>query len=101
MTSQSPDKTEMEMNAPQPETGNQRVQLGIGTLIIIALIVTMCSGRSEMEDLQRDTAELKKQLGAIDKKLDTLVQKNLATISTDVEVLEAPAEAGAAASRDP
>lgn len=76
---------EMETKSSQPETGNQSVQLGIGTLIIIALIVTMCSGRSEMEKIQTDTAELKQQLGVIDKKLDTLVPKVSATTSTSVE----------------
>jgi len=76
---------EMGTKSSQPETGNQSVQLGIGTLIIIALIVTMCSGRSEMEKMQKDTAELKQQLGVIDKKLDTLVPKVSATTSTSVE----------------
>ena len=76
---------EMDTKSSQPETGNQSVQLGIGTLIIIALIVTMCSGRSEMEKIQTDTAELKQQLGVIDKKLDTLVAKGSATTSTSVE----------------
>ena len=76
---------EMDTKSSQPETGNQSVQLGIGTLIIIALIVTMCSGRSEMERIQTDTAELKQQLGVIDKKLDTLVPKVSATTSTSVE----------------
>ncbi len=46
---------EMETKESQPGTGNQSVQLGIGTLIIIALIVTMCSGRSEMEKIKKDT----------------------------------------------
>ena len=48
----------------KPETGEpgqipqtQSVQLGVGTLIIIALIVTTCSGRSELEKVQKDTAE--------------------------------------------
>jgi hypothetical protein len=76
---------EMETKASQAETGNQRVQLGFGTLIIIALIVTMCSGRSEMDKIQRDTAELKQQLGVIDQKLDTLVSKGGATTTTGVE----------------
>ena len=76
---------EMDTKSSQPETGNQSVQLGIGTLIIIALIVTMCSGRSKMERIQTDTAELKQQLGVIDKKLDTLVPKVSATTSTSVE----------------
>ncbi len=84
---------EMETKAPQPETDNQRVQLGFGTLIIIALIVTMCSGRSEMGKIQEDTAELKQQLGVIDKKLDALVPKGSATMSTSVEEPVAPVDA--------
>lgn len=92
---------EMETKASQPETGNQGVQLGFGTLIIIALIVSMCSGRSEMEKIQKDTAELKRQIGAIDKKLDTLVPKGSATSSTSVEEPAAPADAGVAPSQRP
>jgi hypothetical protein len=75
--------------------------LGIGTLIIIALIVTMCSGRGEVEKIQKDTAQLKQQLEAIDKKLDMLVPKDVATTSTSVEAPAAPANAGVAPSQDP
>jgi hypothetical protein len=92
---------EMETKASQPETNNQGVQLGFGTLIIIALIVTMCSGRSEMEKIQKDTAELKQQLGVIDKKLDTLVPKGDATTSTSVEEPAAPTDAGVAPPQNP
>ena len=76
---------EMETKESQPGTGNQGVNLGIGTLIIIALIVTMCSGRGEMEKIQKDTAEIKQQLRVIDKKLDMLVPKGSATTSTSIE----------------
>ena len=92
---------EMETKACEPATGNQRVQLGFGTLIIIALIVTMCSGRSEVANIRKDTAELKQQLGVIDKKLDTLVPKGSATTSTSVEEPAAPADAGVAPSQNP
>jgi hypothetical protein len=92
---------ETETKAPQPETGNQGVQLGVGTLIIIALIVSMCSGRSEMEKIQKDTAKLKQQLEVIDKKLDTLVSKGGATTSASVEEPTAPADAGVAPSQSP
>ena len=95
------DPTTVETKAPQPGSGNQNVTLGIGTLFVIALIVTMCSGRSEVEKVQKDTAALKQQLGEIDKKLDTLVEKASATTSTSVEAPAAPADAGAAPSRDP
>lgn len=85
---------EVETKASQPESRNQSVQLGVGTLIIIALIVTMCSGRSEMEKVQKDTTELKQQLGAIEKKLDALVQNGGAVTFRNVETPAAPADAG-------
>lgn len=87
---------ETETKETQPGTGNQGVSLGIGTLVIIALIVTMCSGRSEMEKVQKDTAALKQKLDVIDRKLDTLVQKGSTTTSTNVEASDAPADAGVA-----
>jgi hypothetical protein len=92
---------EMETKTSQPETGNRSVQLGFGTLIIIALIVTMCSGRSEMEKIQHDTAELKQRLAVIDMKLNTLMPKGRATTSTSAEEPVAPADTGVAPSRYP
>jgi len=92
---------EMETKESQPQTGNQGVQLGFGTLIIIALIVTMCSGRSEMDKIRKDTAELKQQLGEIDKKLDALVPRGSATTYTGVEEPAASADAGVAQSQNP
>ena len=62
--------------SPSPPTaGDKSVQLGIGTLIVIALIVTMCSGKGEVEKIRKDTAELKQQVGELNRKLDTLIQK--------------------------
>ena len=92
---------ETETKASQPEKGNQGVQLGFGTLIIIALIVTMCSGKGDMEKIQKDTAELKQKLGVIDKKLDALVPKGSASTSTSVEEPATPADAGAVPSKNP
>ncbi len=62
--------------ANPPASGGQGVQLGIGTLIIIALIVTMCSGKGDMEKIRSDTAALKQQVGELDRKVDTLLQKD-------------------------
>lgn len=93
--------TEVETKTSQPATGNQGVHLGLGTLIIIALIVTMCSGRGEMKKIHKDTAELKQQLGKIEKKLDALAPKDSATTSTTVETPAAPADAGVAPSQNP
>lgn len=91
---------EMEAKVSQPGKDNQGVNLGVGTLIIIALIVTMCSGRTEVEKIQKDTAELKQQLEVIDKKLDTLVPKGSAT-STSVEASAPPADTGVAPAQNP
>jgi hypothetical protein len=52
------------------------VQLGIGTLIIIALIVTMCSGGGEIKKIQSDNAQLKQQVTEINQKLDRLLSKD-------------------------
>jgi hypothetical protein len=91
----------METKASEPATGNQRVQLGFGTLIIIALIVTMCSGRADVENIRKDTAELRQQLVVIDRKLDTLVPKGGATTSTSDEASAASADAGVESSQNP
>ena len=90
--------TNMEEKPPQPPAANQQVQLGIGTLIIIALIVSMCSGRSETEKVQKDTAALKQQVGEINRKLDALVAKDAPAAN-----VEAPAasDATASAARNP
>jgi len=66
---------ETQASPPPPAVGDKSVQLGIGTLIIIALIVTMCSGKGEVEKIRKDTAELKQQVGELNRKLDTLIQK--------------------------
>jgi hypothetical protein len=85
---------EAETKASQPASSNQGVHLGIGTLIIIALIVTMCSGRSELEKVQKDTADLKQQLGVIETKLDAMVRNGAAITFRNVEAPAAPADAG-------
>ena len=91
---------ETETKASQPETGNQRVQLGFGTLVIIALIVSMCSGKGEVDKIRSDTAALKVQLGVINQKLDTLVEKSGAS-TTSVEASAASADAGVESSQNP
>jgi hypothetical protein len=78
---------------PAAPAGNPQVQLGIGTLIIIALIVTMCSGKGETEKLRKDTAELKQQIGEVNRKLDALIAKDAAAPGGDVETPEAPPSA--------
>ena len=89
--------TDMETK-PQPEQPNNGVQLGVGTLIIIAIIVSMCSGSGEVKKVQADTAEIKRQLGEINGKLDAL--KTTGAPATGGEAA-APVEAAAAPSRNP
>jgi len=91
---------ETETKASQPETGNQRVQLGFGTLVIIALIVSMCSGKGEVDKIRSDTAALKVQLGVIDQKLDTLVEKSGASTTSD-GASAASADAGVESPQNP
>jgi hypothetical protein len=80
-----------EPETPASPPGNQSVQLGIGTLAIIAIIVTMCSGRSETQKVQKDTAELKRQVSEINRKLDTLIATDVSTPTPDVEAPADPA----------
>lgn len=77
---------------------NHSVQLGIGTLIIIAIIVSMCSGKGEMEQVRNDTTALKQQLAEVNGKLDQLLAKPLPAPDADVEK---PADAGANAPSSP
>jgi hypothetical protein len=90
---------DLEAKTPQPASGSQSVQLGVGTLIIIALIVTMCSGGSKIEQVQQDTADLKRQLRVIETKLDAMMQNGGAITFRDVEI-PAPDNAGAPQSEE-
>ncbi len=47
------------------EMNSNRVQLGCGSLIIIALIVMIFSGRSNVEGLRRDVQDLTRQVQAL------------------------------------
>jgi hypothetical protein len=53
---------------------SNRVQLGCGTLIIIALIVMFFSGRSDDEELKRNVQTLTKQVLVLQEKVDALSQ---------------------------
>jgi len=84
--------------ASPPTSGTQSVQLGIGTLIIIAIIVSMCSGSSEVQKLRGETTELKQQVREVNRKLDELLARNASATAVGVEAPDAPA--GPAASPD-
>jgi|WetSurSiteA1Bulk_404760.scaffolds.fasta_scaffold590938_1 hypothetical protein len=49
-----------------------KAQLGCGTLILIALIVMIFSGRSKVDDLKSDVQALTRQVIVLQEKVDTL-----------------------------
>ena len=56
------------------DINSNRVQLGCGTLIIIALIVMIFSGRSNVDELKGNVQELTKQVIVLQGKVDVLSQ---------------------------
>jgi hypothetical protein len=54
------------------DLNSDRVQLGCGTLIIIALIVMVFSGRSNVDELKGNVRELTKQVVVLQGKVDAL-----------------------------
>ena len=79
--------------------GNNSVQLGIGTLIIIAIIVTMCSGKDDVQKIRKDTAELKQQVGELNRKLDTLIERDAQASAASVEAPATAADASPQAAK--
>ncbi len=55
-----------------PDEKSNTVQLGCGTLILIALIVMIFSGRSKVDDLKQSVQELSKQVIMLQGKVDAL-----------------------------
>ena len=53
------------------DINSNRVQLGCGTLIIIALIVMIFSGRSKVDELKGNIQELTKQVLVLQEKVDS------------------------------
>jgi hypothetical protein len=54
---------------------DNKVQLGCGTLIIIAIIVALFSGSSDSRRIKRDLEEVNQRLERIDQKLDALTER--------------------------
>ncbi len=54
------------------EHRSQKAQLGCGTLILIALIVALFSGQSEVSDLQEEIGNLQTQVERLEGKIDSL-----------------------------
>ena len=95
------EKIDMEKQTPAPPSTSQGVHLTIGTLIVIALIVTMCSGKSEVAKIRQDTAAMSHQVGEINRKLDTLIEKQGRASAPDVEAASTPPGAGTTTTQNP
>jgi hypothetical protein len=54
---------------------DNKVQLGCGTLIIIAIIVMLFSGGSDSKKLRAQLDDVNRKLDRLEKKLDELSQK--------------------------
>ena len=54
---------------------DNKVQLGCGTLIIIAIIVMLFSGGNDSRKLQRQLDELDRKVDRLEKKIDELSLK--------------------------
>ena len=54
---------------------NNKVQLGCGTLIIIALIVMLFSGGNDSRRLRRQLDDVNQKLDRLEKKIDEVSQK--------------------------
>jgi hypothetical protein len=58
-----------------PEQSANKAQLGCGTLIIIALIVMLFSGRSELKKAVNQLEDVNRRLDRLEKKVDELSLK--------------------------
>lgn len=56
-------------------TSDSKVQLGCGTLIVIALIVMFFSGGRDSDELRRSVDELNAKVDRLEKKIDELSEK--------------------------
>ena len=57
------------------QKNDTRVQLGCGTLIIIALIVMFFSGGRDSKELRKSVEELNAKVDRLERKIDELSQK--------------------------
>jgi hypothetical protein len=59
----------------QAASGGVKAQLGCGTLILIAIIVAVFSGRGDIDELRDDLSALRDQVTRLEAKIDTLGTK--------------------------
>jgi hypothetical protein len=66
---------ESESNSVTVRSNENKVQLGCGTLIIIALIVMIFSGGRDSDDLHREIEKLQQTVDRLEQKVDELNAK--------------------------
>lgn len=59
-------------DSDQAASHGVKAQLGCGTLILIAIIVALFSGRGDLDDLQSEVGALRDQVTRLEAKIDTL-----------------------------
>lgn len=69
---------------------NNKVQLGCGTLIIIAIIVAMFSGGQESKELKESVDALNAKVERLEQKIDELSRRIPDTATTAPAVQPAP-----------
>jgi hypothetical protein len=62
----------MATESNRAESSTVRASLGCGTLILIAVIVALFSGRNQVEDLETEIGELRTQIERLEAKIDSL-----------------------------
>lgn len=85
------------------DQGRDKVQLGCGTLILIALIVLFFSGPHQTEDMGPMLRDLRDEIQVLEKKVDALttaVNRLQAPDAATDSPMEEPAEQGAPDSPD-
>ena len=83
-----PNQRMTDHNPPQKSGGG--VQLGCGTLILIALIVMIFSGRSEVGELDRKVDSLRTEIVQLRESIEAL-SRQLADTNAPAGPLESPA----------
>jgi hypothetical protein len=59
-------------NPDRPSTQQSSAQLGCGTLILIAIIVSLFSGRGDLKEVRDEVSALRDQVTRLEAKIDSL-----------------------------
>ncbi|MFO0891000.1 MAG: hypothetical protein U0790_17885 [Isosphaeraceae bacterium] len=72
------------------EQSDRSVQLGCGTLIIIALIVVFFSGGRDTKEMKSQLEDVSRRIDRIEKKIDLLSEKLSPQPSPEIKLPERP-----------